>query len=70
MTKPIRVDDYTYELVNEVIKRGLATNFADAINTALANLLGIPYKSREERKLERDLAMVMELSKRATKEEQ
>lgn len=69
MTKPIRVDDYTYELVQEVIKKGLASNSADAINNALANYLGIHYKSREERRMEQDLARVQQLGKMARKEE-
>lgn len=69
MTKPIRVDDYTYELVQEVVKRGLASNFTDAVNKALANYLGIHYKPRQERKLEQDLSTVLELGKKATKEE-
>jgi len=69
MTKPIRVDDYTHELIQRVINKGLASNSADAINKALAKYLGIRYKSREERKMEQDLAHVLELSKKASKEE-
>lgn len=69
MTKTIRVDDYTHELVQEIIKRGLAGNSTDAVNKALASYLGIPYKSRDERKMEQDLTEVIELGKKAIKEE-
>jgi len=63
------VDDYTHELVQKIIKKGLASNSADAVNKALAKYLGVPYKSREERKMEQDLARIQELAKKATKEE-
>jgi len=69
MTKVIRVDDYTHELVQEIIKRGLAGNSADAVNKALASYLSIRYKSREERQMEQDLSTVLELGKKAIKEE-
>lgn len=70
MTKQIRVDDYTHELIQKVIKRGMAGNSTDAVNKALANYLGIRYKSREERKMEQNLTTVMELGKKATKKEE
>lgn len=69
MTQTIRVDDYTHELVREVLRKGLAGNSTDAVDKALANYLGIHYKSREERKMEQDLAHIHELAKRAEKEE-
>jgi len=69
MTKPIRVDDYTHELIQMVINKGLASNSADAINKALAKYLGIRYKSREERKMEQDLDRIQELAKKASKED-
>ncbi|MBA7499338.1 hypothetical protein ES704_02078 [subsurface metagenome] len=69
MTQTIRVDDYTHKLVQEVIRKGLASNSADAVDKALASYLGIHYKSREERKMEQDLSRVQELAKKASKEE-
>ena len=69
MTKVIRVDDYTYDLAKKVVQLGKASNFANAIDKALASYLDIPYKSRQERQLEETVAHLHELAKMAAKEE-
>ena len=66
--KYIVIDNYTSELLQEIVRQGKANDPSDAVGKSAAVYLGIRYKSREERKLERELAHVQKLGKRATGE--
>lgn len=67
--KFIIVDDYTHNLLQQIVDQKKAGSLADAIKKAASSYLGIRYKSKEELKLEQDLANVTELGKKVTKEE-
>lgn len=67
--KAVPIDEYTYGLLQQIVGQGKASNLADAILKSASAYLGIRYKSREERKMEQDLSTVLELGKKATKEE-
>jgi len=67
--KYIIVDEYTVELLQEVVNQGKASDLSDAVGKSAANYLGIHYKSKEERKMEQDLARVHKLARMARGEE-
>ena len=67
--KYIVVDDYTLGLLQKIVDQGKASNLSNAIGKSAAAFIGVPYKSREERKMEQDLARVIELARLARKEE-
>jgi len=67
--KYIIIDGYANELLQEIIKQGKASNLPEAVEKSAAAYLGIRYKSKEERKLEQDLAHVQELGRMVEKEE-
>jgi len=65
----LKVDEYTYGLVERAVSEGKASSMVEAVGKAMSDLLGIPHKTVAELKLEKDLARVLELGKKATKEE-
>ena len=67
--KYIMVDTYTADLLEQVVSKGKAGNIAEAVGKSVADYLGVRYKSREERKLEQERDRILELGKKAAKEE-
>jgi len=67
--KHIRIDGYTYSLLQRAVEEGRAASLVDAVNRGACSLLGIRYKSTAEVKMEQEAALVQELSKKAMKEE-
>lgn len=66
--KYIIVDDYTLGLLQKIVDQGKAGDLSNAIGKSAAAFIGIPYKSRDERKMEQDLAHVQKLAKMTKKE--
>lgn len=66
--KYITIDEYTQGLLRQAVEQGKASDPTDAIRRSISKYLGVPYKSKEELKIEQDLAHVQELAKKARKE--
>ena len=67
--KAVPIDEHTYNLLQQAVNEGRASNLADAILHGISAYLGIRYKSPQERKMEQDLDYVQGLGKKAIKEE-
>ena len=61
MRTQVNIDEYTLSLLQKIIDRKLASTYIDAVKVAAASLLGERVKSREELKLEKDMAFVRSL---------
>jgi len=67
--KHIVIEQYTYDLLQQAVNKGKASNIDDAVRRSVSKYLGISYKSKEHIKIEQDLDRIQELAKKATKEE-
>ena len=61
----IIVDEYAVGLLQQIVDQGKAGDLSDAVCKSAASYLLIRYKSKQERKLEQELAHIQELGKRA-----
>jgi len=50
--KVISVEDYTYELLQDIVAKRMASSISEAVKRSAANYLGIEPKSKEQVKLE------------------
>jgi len=67
--KYIVVDEYTVDLLQQVVNQGKASNLSEAVGKSAASYLGIRYKSKEERRLEQDAAHTMEMGRMVNNKE-